>query len=157
MKFDEVVRRIAGLSTPIFGVSWSPPESEVAVARRVLSYLEDRRVLYNPTELEVPRHCVESVLEIRAYLTQELGALESHATLTDSLRAMRASCRKFLDSVGGGTLDWNFSAGYENWVFNSAIGELRGVFGIHVAQLAAQFGLDVEDQLASILPAEADD
>jgi hypothetical protein len=44
-------------------------------------------------------------------------------------------------------------------VFNGALGEMRGVFGIHIAKLAAQYGLDVEDDLASILPgpSEIDD
>lgn len=38
----------------------------------------------------------------------------------------------------------------------STIGELRGVFGVHLAQLAAAFGLDIEDDLASILPVSDD-
>jgi hypothetical protein len=42
-------------------------------------------------------------------------------------------------------------------VFNGAVGELRGVFGVHVARLAASHGLDVEDELASILPEASDD
>jgi hypothetical protein len=35
-------------------------------------------------------------------------------------------------------------------------GSCRGTFGIHVANIAAAFKLDVEDRLASILPANAD-
>ena len=38
--------------------------------------------------------------------------------------------------------------------FNQALGELRGVFGVHVGILAAKYGLDVESELASILPEE---
>jgi len=45
---------------------------------------------------------------------------------------------------------------YANRHFNSALGELRGVFGVHLAQIAAKYGLDIEDDLASILPMEAD-
>lgn len=44
-----------------------------------------------------------------------------------------------------------------SWEFNGAVGELRGVFGIHIAQLAAQYGIDVEDDLASILPPPEED
>jgi len=33
---------------------------------------------------------------------------------------------------------------------------MRGTFGVHVAKIAAEFKLDVEDRLAEILPARAD-
>ena len=35
----------------------------------------------------------------------------------------------------------------------SALGEMRGTFGVHVGKIAAEFKLDVEDRLAEILPA----
>jgi hypothetical protein len=38
-------------------------------------------------------------------------------------------------------------------MFYDALGELRAVFGVHVAQLSAKFGIDIEDDLATILPA----
>lgn len=158
MRFREIIARVSGLSSPIFGVSWSPPEAEIAVARRVVSYLEDRRVLYNPSEMEVPEHCVESVLGIRRLLTAELGPLAPDAELAASLRAMRAACRKFLDTVGAGGRSEIVRFGahrghWASWEFNGALGELRGVIGVHVARIAAQHGLDVEDALAAILPA----
>lgn len=40
--------------------------------------------------------------------------------------------------------------------FYSALGEMRGTFGVHLAKIAAEFKLDVEDRLAEILPARAD-
>ncbi|MGC2234073.1 MAG: DUF6650 family protein [Candidatus Acidiferrum sp.] len=59
-----------GDSTPLGGVSWQSSDLEVsAVSRRVIAFLEDRRVLYAPDELEVPSHCVHSILEIRRFLT----------------------------------------------------------------------------------------
>ena len=60
MKFADVASRVSGISTPIFGVSWTPPVSDVAVARRIVTFLEDRRVLYSPYEVEVPEHVVAS-------------------------------------------------------------------------------------------------
>lgn len=161
MKFREVVSRITGLSVPIFGLQWNPTEAECSVARRVISFLEDRRVLYVPSEMELPPHCVESVLRIREFLTTELGKLDPDSEIAKSLRAMRAACRKFLGTVEadqGQIIQFGASHGhYASWVFNGAVGELRGVFGIHVAALAASHGLDVEDDLASILPAPASD
>ncbi len=157
MKFDEIKSRITGLSCPIFGVSWNPPESERAIARRVIAFLENRRVLFSPFEWEVPDHCAQSVIEMRHFLTHELLAIDANKEIAQSLRAMRAACRKFLDDD-----PWHGSPrGHPSrWMLESALGELRGVFGIHVARLAAQYGLDVEDDLAAILPSadeESDD
>lgn len=158
MKFQEIVNRLTGISIPVFGISWNPPKLQVSVARRVITFLEDRRVLYVPSQMEMPDYCIRSVLEIRQFLTEELANLESSTELVASLRAMRASCRKFLNTVGderGDIVMFGGHAGHwASWVFNGALGELRGVFGIHLARIAAQHGLDVEDDLASILPAQ---
>jgi len=75
MNFKEVSKRITGISVPFFGVSWNPPESERKIAKRIISFLEDRRVLYSPYDMEMPMHCVESIIEIRKYLTDEIGLL----------------------------------------------------------------------------------
>jgi len=82
VRFKEVLARVTGLSSPVFGVSWNPPEPEVQVARRVVTFLEDRRVLYVPSEMEVPEHCVQPVLEIRRFLTTELQSLGSDTVLS---------------------------------------------------------------------------
>jgi hypothetical protein len=157
MRFKEIANRLTGISCPVFGVSWNPVEAEVTKARRVISFLEDRRVLYSPSEMEVPEHCVHSVLEMRQFLTSEIGGLAFDDQLAGSLRAMRAACRKFLDTVqaerGEIVVSANRLNHYASWIFNGALGEMRGVFGIHVARIAVQFGLDVENQLAVILPA----
>lgn len=157
MRFKEILSHITGLSIPVFGVSWNPQESARNVARRVIAFLEDRRVLYVPSEMERPDHCVDSVLQIRECLTRELGSLESHGELAQCLTAMRAACQKFLGTVDQDNGEIVRFGGHHNhyasWIFNGALGELRGVFGVHVARLAASHGLDVEDGLASILPA----
>lgn len=158
MKFDEITSRLTGLSCPIFGVSWTPPEPERKIARRILTFIEDRRVLYSPSEVEIPAHCVESVIEIRHYLTHELQGLDRDTPLSTTVRALRAACRKSLDTIG--PMDHRFGPignGYQDWVFLSALGELRGSFGIHLATLATAYGLDIEDDLASILPAEVEE
>jgi hypothetical protein len=132
---------------------------EVSAARRLIAFLEDRRVLYAPDSWETPTHCVPSVLEIRDFLTAELGKLGGKSELSASLRAMRAACRKFLDRVrsrGGRDVARyaNHHDSWANWTFYSALGEMRGTLGVHLARIAAQFRLDIQDQLASILPAK---
>ena len=125
------------------------------MARRVLASLEDKRVLYVDSELEVPRHCVEAILQIREMLTREIGTLESDTEIAQSLRAMRLACRKFLKVMGLADGPYQLFGAeqghYASWTFNAALGALRGVFGIHVAKLAAAYGLSVEDDLAAVL------
>ena len=122
------------------------------MARRVLAFLEDRRVLYEPSEMEVPEHCVESVLGIRETLTGELGRLDVGSPLSESIRAMRAACRKFVSAIDGGTPHSFWRGSYQSWVFGAALGELRGVMGVHVALIAHRYGLPVERDLARIMP-----
>lgn len=160
MKFSEIASRLTGISTPLGGLSWEASELTSSAARRVIAFLEDRRVLYVPDQLEVPSHCVRSVLDIRRFLSSELEKLDAGSEFAASLRAMRAACRKFLERVGVGgrdaTLYANERGHWASWTFYSALGEMRGTFGIHLAQIAAHFKLDVEDGLASILPARSE-
>lgn len=158
MRFTEVARRLTGISCPIFGVSWNPGTDEVTYARRVLSYLEDRRVLYAPWNVEIPDHCVASVLEMRRFLTEVLGELDDHdERIAPHLRAMRSASRQFLsrtDELRGwaGGLS-SPMMGTPGWQFADALGEFRASCGIHIAQLSAKFGIDIEDELATCLPA----
>ncbi len=121
----------------MFGISWNPPEADVSRAWRVVNFLEDRRVLYVPSEMEVPSHCVTSILEIRSFLTDVLDDLPFESELSQNLRAMRAACRKFLHVAAGDEprilLNGGRRGDWASWVFNGALGELRGVFGIHLA------------------------
>lgn len=159
MKFKEIAKRLTGFNTPIFGITWKPLISERDVAQKIINQLEDRRVLYNPSEMEVPHHCVKSVLQIRSILTDALNELNKESNLASNIRAMRASCRKFLDAVEADekiVKCGNVSNHYASWHFNGAVGELRGVFGVHIAKIAVQYGIDIESQLSSILPTEPD-
>ena len=106
MKFSEIANRLTGISTPLGGVSWQATELEVSAARRVVSFLEDRRVLYAPDEMEVPSHCLHSVMDIRRFLTGELGRLDAGSEFAASLRAMRAACRNFWIALASMGAKW---------------------------------------------------
>lgn len=155
MEYREIANRLTGFSTPIFGVSWNPPEPERAVARRVLAFLEDRRVLYNPYHIEIDDQVTGSVLEIRRFLTPEIGALDTDSGLAGHLRAIRAACRKYLDDTGPSSRRLKALQQWRGFGFDFflELGELRATVGKHVAAIAVMYGLDVEGDLADVLPA----
>jgi hypothetical protein len=170
VKFTEIVSRLTGFSTPMFGVSWQPPTPDVTIARQVIAFFEDRRILYEAYEFESPDYCYQSVWQMRQFLSRLIGDSSTGAELSGHLRGMRAACRKFMTNVDADRGPDHFKIQTEgerrdiplellprmapDHELNAAIGELRGVFGIHLGMIATKYGLDVEDELATILPAD---
>lgn len=154
MEFSEISHRITGISCPIFGISWQPTEDERTIARRIIIFLEPRRVLFANFDSEYACHCVESVLEIKNYLTDEIANIKEGSELEGYLRAMRNASNKFLSKcpVNKKNCGYCKHGTVESLFFMSALGEMRGVFGIMVGQICTAYGLDVEDELASIIP-----
>lgn len=154
-----LVHRLSGFSLPFFGIQWTPPADEREIVRGLLTALEDRRVLFVPYHLEVVSQVTSSVLQMRETLTKTLQALPETSRAVGSIRAMRTACRRFLEEPmpdfrnlmrwhGGRHAD----DGEGSPSFFVALGELRATFGTHIAAFAYQYGLDVEPELASILP-----
>lgn len=161
MHWRQVLGRLNGLSVGPVGASWDAPVPEAYVAQRVINFFEDRRVLFNAYELEVPRHCVDSVQEMRRFLTESLAGMPDDDGLPANLRAMRAACRKFLDTVqrAGGRviIDDAFRGGLDAWTLFTALGELRAVIGLHLSILAARNKLSINGDLTKILPPSESD
>jgi len=65
LRGKSIANRLTGISTPIGGISWTPPVDERDKAKRLLTFLEDRRALYHPYNMEIGDYVVESILEIR--------------------------------------------------------------------------------------------
>lgn len=162
MNWLEIARtRITGISTPWLGASWNPPQSHKAIAEKLITFLEDRRVLYNPSYLESPNHCVTSIIEIRQYLTELLNSLDRESDLGIAIRTIRAACRKFLDTIthyqSSNIQEYRYQMGMgDQFIFDTGIGELRGTVGVELAKIIVMFKLDCEGELLTILPTSID-
>lgn len=155
MRFTELLNRLTGISCPVFGVSWNPVDTERSIARRIIIFLEPRRVLYSAYDYESVCPCITSVTEIKNYLTSELQNIDEQSELNAYVRSMRNACNKFLSKCPDKKEFRCYACqpgNIDNWIFTSAIGELRGVFGVMIGQIAKVYGLDVEDDLAQIIP-----
>lgn len=155
MKWKEIARRVNGFTLGPFGAQWTAKPSDAEIARRIIRFLEDRRVLYNHYAWELPKYCVESVLEIRRFLTAEITNLQDGSDLLGPVRVMRAACRQFLNAVpNDGRQRGSLRHPASLFLFYCALGEFRGAIGPQVALLATHYKIDVESDLARTLPAE---
>ncbi|MEW5423267.1 DUF6650 family protein [Amorphus sp. 3PC139-8] len=164
LTFQAVRSRLNGISLFGFGANWTAPEPEQAVVHRVIRALEDRRVFYVPMHLEVPHQVEDSVQGIRHELTEALKVLPSSSPAAKLFQAMRASCRKFLsgDFPEFRNADYyRHRHGNDPREFDSgffvALGELRASFGQNIAELSSLYQIDLEPELASILPPEIEE
>jgi hypothetical protein len=151
----KTARRITGISTPFGGLSWSDPgPSEAETVRKFLLFLEDRRALYIPLEHEVVQHVRASIDQIRAECTKTLQQLGPKAFATPPIRAIRQAARGFQDDHAKTFRFFDHSPrDYEGGPeFYTALGVLRAIVGQQVALLAAHYDIDVEGDLASMLP-----
>jgi hypothetical protein len=146
ISFRDLASRITGISMPIFGVSWNPPESERAIVRETFVFLEDRRVLYNDFALEVDAEVAQSIMMVRSELTAALKRLPPLSEATASLKAIRAACREYLDS--------NTRGKARRLGFSGALARFRTIVGIHVAYLAVKYGIDIDGDLSRVIPPE---
>lgn len=153
---EEFVRTLAELG--LAEALRVPPRLDPsAVARRAVQVLEDRRVLYNLFEFEVPRFCADSVSHIRRELTHLRGDVTSRGELDLRLSAMLLASRQLLDDVGPLTDE---RSGYpaDSWEERRALfarlAAYRKVMGLHVAWLCAAYGIPASDELRGIFPEE---
>jgi len=147
--FKKIASRITGISIPIFGVSWNPPESEREVVRETFIFLEDRRALYNDFAHEIDHEVADSVLAIRAELTAALKRMPEDSKAVSSFKAMRAACREYLDSTCRHKGVWSLP-----FSFMTQLGRLRAIIGVHIVYLAVEYGIDIDGELVRIIPPE---
>ena len=131
--------RLNGISVPFGGISWDKDVSEKDRIKHLFFYLESKRILTNPIEMEIASQCVEAVLEIKNMLisiTQDVAFSNENIEL---LRQMINACNKYLDDLNKLELphiiykeddrwaDMNFDRAMKSFrqAFKSAITELE--------------------------------
>jgi hypothetical protein len=157
MKWKDIGTRLTGLSTPIGGASWEYVRSERSAVEDILIKLEDKRVLYELTEYEVPKACEASIEAIRSMLDHEISDVgDMNSDLVVHLRAMRSACREFLTAIQRKSLavdqldEYAYPANH--WEFIEALANLRRDVGYRIAALSARYAVDVPDALTACLP-----
>jgi hypothetical protein len=151
LHFKEILASVTGVSVPIFGIQWKPVTAEVTVARDVLRTLEDKRVLYRPHEMEGAHYCLRSVEDIRNTLTGALQQVDPQSHVGKQFAKIRRACREFCDIIGSPAFDRSLRPMQQS-LLSRELTKLRKTVGGAVAAIVIAYGLDVEDDLASIIP-----
>ena len=100
---------------------------------------------------------MRSALSIRRFLTDEIGHSRVGRSLDASLRAMRGGCRSFIEAAGPDASNFRHRQSVNTDPFSLALGELRALFGMHLAVIAHMYNFELEPELRSIMPPAEDD
>jgi len=75
-----------------FSLNWEKVPGDEEVARRVITFLEDRRLLFGERHSEDELHCARSAIEIRRFLTDELAKAKPGRSLAESPGVSQGTC-----------------------------------------------------------------
>lgn len=148
--------RWTGISTSVIGLQWERTDDDREIARRVLNLLADRRMLWKDFSMEIEEHCVSSANRVREQIGTHLDNPEIGADLTKRLQLLQRLFRDFVDDIGPNAGDWD-----RHWRTNGtdplsmSLGRLRALVGVQIGELAADYNLDVSEDLATIVPDQA--
>ena len=145
--------RLTGASTSFAGAQWERKDDAREIARRVLNLLADRRMLWKDFSLEIEEHCVSSANRVREQIGMHLDNPEISAELAKRLQLLQRLFRDFVDEVGPAGGDWDRRRSPMGTdPLSISLGRLRGLVGLQIGELAADYDLEVSKDLAMIVP-----
>lgn len=140
--------QVTGVGFAGFSLSWDYVEKNRDVVRRVLTNLEDKRVLMGERHLEDYEHCRLSADKIRQLLNLEIPNVAEGGKVEESFKKMRKSARDFIDAAG--VMSANFFADDEH--FNACLTAFKITVGREVDWLRRAFNIDLEPDFLHSLP-----
>ncbi|WP_203794560.1 DUF6650 family protein [Actinoplanes derwentensis] len=153
--------RLDGFDTPIFDRTMTPSDQDRNTVRGLIAFLEDRRALYENPDREVTDRLIGSIAQIRQRLSDTLATGELPETISELLKPIRAACRDFLSAAEIGDAEAKAliipSGPNEVRVLKPKayfkLKSLRDTAGHNIGLLAVRYGINVEDQVADLIPA----
>jgi hypothetical protein len=139
-----------GLGTPLVAgsISWEYIASNRDLARRVLVFLEPRRVLYESPAREDYEQCRLSAQDIKNFLTLEIMNVKSGGELESSFKAMRSACLAFGNAAGINSA--NFQRNPD--LFQACLQAFKDAMGTQIGWLAETFEIPIDPALEAIVP-----
>lgn len=137
--------RITGLDTPFGGASWEYTESEKKGIQNLFFFLESKRLLVNPIEMEIKQWCIQSSIEIKQKIIELLSQYNFSNQTIDCMRAMICACNDFLDKLESvnetGIIYKNHNGDWANSTFSFAMKQFRKTFRDNICLLSGEYNL----------------
>ena len=133
-----------GISTPVGGVSWSKTATGRELFVRLFLFLESKRILVNPIEMENKEWCIESVLEIKTTLVSLTQGVSLKDYELHILRSLIDACNQFLNTVSPLELPsiiYKSGDNWENLSFDRAMKQLRNSFRQEIEKVEKKYKL----------------
>ncbi len=133
-----------GFSTPVGGISWDKTASSKEIFTHLLFFLEAKRILVNPIEMEIKDWCIQSVLEIKQHLitiAQELKLKDFDANI---IRHLIDACNNYLNVVAPMNLPgiiYKKDGRWEDLNFDMAMKDFRKVFKQEIEKIERNYSL----------------
>lgn len=136
--------RITGIDTPIGGISWEYTDSEKKGVQQLFDYLETKRLLINPIEMEKKDWCILSAIEIKQKINEINIKFDFKNDTKLITKAMIDACNTFLDdlqNVKNSGIIYKSNGDWEDIVFSKAMKKFRKQFKDSIVCLSKNFGI----------------
>lgn len=140
------------------GVTWEYEKDEKLIASTLLTFLENKRILFHPYVDRCPGNAIISVLELRKRIQSDMEQLDRNTYLHKTLSLMRNSINLFLEyaSANCESVTSCKDCRVRKTGCLKGLIEFRKEMGRCIAGICISFDLDVEEQLATIMPLNVD-
>jgi len=119
--------------------------------RYLLLFLESKRILTNPMDMEVFDHCVHSVLEIKKVLNEITKDVALEEEDINIVRKLQNACNNYLDATndfGNGHIAYKRNGEWEHPAFSKAMKSFRRVFKVNISTIISKYELDFSKEIS---------
>ena len=145
MKYD-----INGISVPFGGISWSKSNSPKEAFSYLFLFLESKRILVNPIDMEFKEWCIKSVLEIKETLVSITKDIKFKKDEISIIRDLIDACNTYLDTVSQMNLNGIIYKNGDRWEdlsFDKAMKKFRLSFKAQIDIIERKYKLKFNKEI----------
>lgn len=143
--------KLNGISVPIGGISWEYTESGQKGIQEMFYYLESKRLLINPKEMENKEWSEKSAIEIKNKLVDILSRYKYDQNIITIIKQMVDACNEFLDNMQRvevrGILYKNLQSDWEDLEYGVAMKKFRKIFRDNIKLHAETYNITFSKEI----------